>query len=212
MSAPRSAAAEAGPVAVFAYGSLVAPESLARTLGRPLRDAGADLERRPATLRGWRRRWSLVRDNLTCEKTFARDGDGSVPEQILSLNVERTGERTDVVNGVLVALTEAELARLDLRELRYDRLEATADLSPDAARDAFVSIHAYTAKAANFAPVPPPGAVILRSYATAVRDAFAQLGAEQLGLYLQTTGQPPAELVDAHLLRGRIPPGNPRSW
>ena len=77
-------------LALFAYGSLVSPASAARTLGRPV-EAPA-----PARLPGWRRRWSLARDNLRSEKTFAR-ADGSAPPYFLGLNIEptaRAGART----------------------------------------------------------------------------------------------------------------------
>ena len=70
-------------VAVFAYGSLASLASAERTLGRPVEHAGR------ARLAGWRRRWSLARDNLRSEKTFARADDGTVPPHCLGLNIER---------------------------------------------------------------------------------------------------------------------------
>lgn len=200
------------PAAVFAYGSLVAAGSLAETLGRPPRRAWSAEERRPAILRGWRRRWSLLRDNRACEKTFALDADGSIPDHVLSLNIERSADPADAVSGLLIALSEPELARLDRRELRYDRFEATAEIESAEAAAAFSRIHSYTAKPANLAPRAPSGAVILRSYAAAVHAAFAGLGPEQLDLYLRTTEPFPLEPVEAHLVGDRIPPGNPRRW
>ena len=59
---------------------------------------------------------------------------------------------------------------------------------------------------------PPPDAVILRSYALAVERAFATLGPGQREEYLRTTGPPPYEPVDAHLVADAIPEGNPRAW
>ena len=53
-------------LAVFAYGSLASLASAERTLGRPVEPGGQ------VRLAGWRRRWSLARDNLLSEKTFAR--------------------------------------------------------------------------------------------------------------------------------------------
>ena len=79
---------------VFGYGSLVAPERRARVR--------APVEVAPAELRGWRRRWSLLRDNHTAEKTFAR-ADGSLPDYILGLNVEAESEDdAGPVNGGLI--------------------------------------------------------------------------------------------------------------
>src|SRR5205085_3142552 len=103
---------------LFGYGSLVLPESASMTLGRP---AG---EFRAAELRGWKRRFSQARDNLTCEKTFECEG-GRRPEWILGLNVEQGQDEVGPVNGVAIELSEAELDRLDVREIRYDRLDVT---------------------------------------------------------------------------------------
>ena len=91
------------------------------TLGRP---AG---ELRPARLHGWRRRFSQRRDNLTCEKTFECAG-GWRPEWILGLNVEEGEDDAGPVNGVVIELTEAELDRLDIREIRYDRVDVTGSV------------------------------------------------------------------------------------
>jgi cation transport regulator ChaC len=185
---------------VFGYGSLVLPESAAMTLGRPVP------EPRPAMLRGWRRRFSQARDNLTCEKTFAL-ADGRRPEWILGLNVERTEEEAGPVNGAVIELTEAELERLGLREIRYDLVEVTGLVVADALPDRVVT---FTAKEAHFAPEPPAGAVILASYARAVEEAFEALG--QLDHYRATTLPYPVERVEAELVRDEIPEGNPRAW
>src|SRR4051794_33932391 len=99
---------------LFGYGSLVLHESASMTLGRP---AG---ELRPVRLHDWRRRFSQRRDNLTCEKTF-ECGGGRRPEWILGLNVEGGEDPAGLVNGVVIELTEAELDRLDIREIRYHR-------------------------------------------------------------------------------------------
>jgi hypothetical protein len=189
--------------AVFAYASLVSPESAAMTLGREVELAGR------ARLRGWQRRWSACRHNASSEKTFAL-GDGSVPAYCLGLNVEPAEGADEGPNGALIAVTESELERLDLRELRYDRIDVTAavDPLPGGIEQAF----AYTAKPERFAPVPPPGAIVIAAYARAVEEAFAKLGEGELDLYLATTEPAPAPVVEAVLLRDRIPPGNPRRW
>src|SRR3954454_4407971 len=106
--------------AVFAYGSLVDPASAGRTLGREL---AAPL---PARLEGWSRRWTLLRDNLRSEKTFTIDPGGEVPPWVLGLNIEAHGSHEDGPNGALIELSAAELDRLDLREIRYDRIDVTA--------------------------------------------------------------------------------------
>ena len=188
-------------IALFAYGSLVAPASVAHTLGRrpvPV----------PVTLRRWRRRWSQVRDNLAVEKTFATV-QGEMPRWILGLNLEPDDESGEAPNGALIEVTESELERLDLRELRYDRVDVGAEVMADHEFDRVVT---YSAKPAHFAPAPPPGGVILASYVRAVESAFTGLGDGQLDLFRCTTGPPPVAVVEATLVRDRIPAGNPREW
>ena len=187
---------------LFVYGSLVLPESASMTLGR---DVG---QVRPGRLREWKRRFSQARDNLTCEKTF-QCGDGSRPEWILGLNVERGEDPAGPVNGVVIELTETELDRLDLREVRYDRVDVSAQLEGHGLPERIVT---YTAKQFHFRPDPPEDAVILASYAEAVERGFEALGPGELDAYRATTGPYPVERVPAELVVDRIPDGNPRDW
>jgi cation transport regulator ChaC len=187
---------------LFGYGSLVLHESASMTLGR---DAG---EPRPAQLHDWRRRFSQRRDNLTCEKTFECDG-GRRPEWILGLNVEDGEDEAGPVNGVVIELTEDELDRLDLREIRYDRVDVTGSIEGSGLPERIVT---YTAKPYHFAPEPPEDAVILAAYAAAVERGFEALGPGELERYLATTGPYPVERVAATLVLDRIPEGNPRDW
>jgi hypothetical protein len=192
-------------LAVFGYGSLVDAASAARTLGRPVGEI------RAARASGWHRRWSLLRDNLRSEKTFAIAPGGEVPPFVLGLNLEpAAGEEPAGPNGGLVEVTEAELERLDRRELRYDRIDLTAAVGP--AGSDFDLVIAYRAKAGNHAPEPPPGAVILSSYLRALDAAFDSLGEGERGLFHATTEPPPVPIVDGRLIRDRIPAGNPREW
>lgn len=189
---------------LFAYGSLVSPESAALTLGRPV-EASA-----PLRLPGWRRRWSTVRDNHAWEKTFARSSDGSLPGHVLGLNLEPSDDPAEAPNGVLLELSEAELARLDVRELRYDRFALGEDFEQPTHLE---EVYAYRAKPAHHAPQPPGDAIVIASYASFVESAFEALGAGQRELFLATTGPPPVEVADAELVSDRaIPAGNPREW
>ncbi len=199
--------------AVFGYGSLVDHRSASVTLGREL----ASEEILPARARGWWRRFSQARDNRACEKTFALADTGEIPDWILGMNVERAPAGEPPVNGALIVVSEAELERLDIRERRYDRADVTATIEAAGAATAATvegleRIVTYVAKPTHFAPEPPPGAVILRSYAEAIEAAFAGLGREQLDEYRRTTHPYPAELVDGLLVRAAIPEGNPRDW
>jgi hypothetical protein len=186
-------------LALFAYGSLVGSDSAAATLG------GAVPPPVPARLKGWRRRWSQVRDNRAVEKTFARRDDGSVPRHVLGLTIEPTEDEDEAPNGGLLEVREEELLRLDVRELRYDRIEVPALAG-------FDRVFTYRAKRAHRAPQPPPGTVVIAAYLERVEAAFAALGDGELRLFRETTGPPPVEVVEAVLVRDRIPPGNPRDW
>jgi cation transport regulator ChaC len=189
-------------VGLFGYGSLVLPGSAEMTLGRPVG------EPRPARLRGWRRRFSQARDNLTCEKTFEL-ADGRRPEWILGLNVERGEDDAGPVNGVVIELSDAELDRLDIREIRYNRVEVSELVDGDGLPERIVT---YSAKSAHFAPEPPADAVILATYANAVEGGFDALGPGELDTYRATTGPYPVERVAATLVIDHIPDGNPRAW
>jgi Gamma-glutamyl cyclotransferase, AIG2-like len=187
---------------LFGYGSLVLPESASMTLRRPVS------ELRQARLHDWGRRFSQRRDNLTCEKTFECAG-GWRPEWILGLNVEEGEDEAGPVNGVVIELSEAELDRLDIREIRYDRVEVSGSVEGE---DLPGRIVTYKAKPFHFAPEPPEDAVILRTYADAVEKGFEGLGTGELEHYLRTTGPYPVERVGAELVIDRIPAGNPRAW
>ncbi len=187
---------------LFGYGSLVLRESASMTLGRPVSEMA------PAELHGWKRRFSQARDNLTCEKTF-ECLDGRRPEWILGLNVEEGEDPAGPVNGVVIELSEAELDRLDIREVRYDRVEVTDLVKGEGLPERIVT---YKAKSFHYRPGPPEDAVILDTYAAAVETGFEALGPGELERYLRTTGPYPVERVEASLVLDKIPDGNPRAW
>jgi cation transport regulator ChaC len=192
-------------LAVFAYGSLVSRSSFQHTFGRRPEML------HPARLGGWRRRWSLLRDNLTSEKTFARRSGGELPRWVIGLNIE-PNEASDpqlAPNGALIEISDGELERLDLRELRSDRVEVASQLSGG---EEFDRIVAYTARPEHFAVVPPDGAVAMAPYLRAVEAAFRALGESEWELFMQTTGPPPVETIEPQLVRDEIPPGNPHEW
>lgn len=191
-------------LAVFGYGSLVDPASAGETLGRPVTAAV------PARLDGFARTWTLGRDNLRSEKTFAR-ADGSLPPICLGLDLVPDPE-APAPNGVLIQLGEAELERLDLREIRYRRLEVRAAVRPRRAAAGFDSVFAYLARPEHHLASPPEGSIVIANYLRTVERAFERLGGGELELFRRTTRPPGAELVEASLVRDRIPPGNPRDW
>jgi hypothetical protein len=192
-------------LAVFGYASLVSAASAAQTLGRPVEFAAV------ARLAGWARGWTLGREQAKSEKTFALP-DGTVPTFCLGLNIDRD-QSAAAPNGVLIELTESELERLDLREIRYlreDVTEAITVTSGDA--DGLDTIYAYRARPERHHPTPPDDAIIVATYPATIEAAFAALGPDELALYQQTTAPPPVEIAEATLVADAIPEGNPRAW
>jgi cation transport regulator ChaC len=192
-------------VALFAYGSLVSVPSAERTLGRSVEHAGV------VRLAGWRRRWSQVRDNRATEKTFADASSGAVPSHCVGLNIEPEASGPGP-NGVLIEVSEAELERLDAREIRYRRVDLTDAVRSDDGSIRFERVVSFRARPENFAPSPPAGAVILAPYLRAVEAGFSAIGPDQLEVFRETTGPVPVKVIDAVLVRDEIPAGNPRDW
>ncbi len=190
-------------LALFAYASLVSAASAAETLGR-------EVEPVPARLLGWRRRWSLGRDNLSAEKTFGRANGGDLPRVCLGLNIEPGDARDEGPNGAVIELTEAELARLDVREVRYDRVDVTGAI--EELPGGLEAVVAYRAKPERFLDETPAGSVIIAAYLQTVEEAFDTLGPGQLEAFRRTTGLPPTEVIEGVLVRNEIPAGNPRRW
>ena len=90
-----------------------------------------------------------------------------------------------------------------------DRLAA---LVAPAAGARFDRVFAYVARPEHHAAIPPPDAVVLSAYENAVEEAFATLGERELERYRASTDRGNAERIDAYLLNGEIPAGNPRRW
>jgi cation transport regulator ChaC len=190
-------------LAVIGYATLVSPKSAGQTLGRPVDDAI------PARLEGWARGWTLGREQAKSEKTFARP-DGTVPRFCLGLNLD-PAPGAPAPNGVLIELTEAELDRLDIREIRYRRVEVTDAISTQGGHG-FDLVITYVAKPEHHHPAPPGDAIVVATYPATIEAAFDRLGPGQLDLFHETTAPIPVEVSDATLVRDGIPPGNPREW
>ena len=117
--------------------------------------------------------------------------------------------RTQWVAEEVARFLRAKVRERTGLELRYDRVEVTGQVDPDGG---FERVFAYTGKPGHHSPEPPPGAVVIAAYVRRVEAAFAELGTEQARRYAETTAPPPAEVIEAVLVRDEIPPGNPREW
>ena len=109
----------------------------------------------------------------------------------------------------MIELTEAELDRLDIREIRYDRVEVTDLVDGEGLPERIVT---YTAKAFHFAPEPPEDAVILATYARAVEEGFDALGPGELDRYRATTGPYPGRARRGDPGHRPDPRRQPRAW
>lgn len=106
---------------VFGYGSLVSPVSLGSTIGRvPMRGKnflGADC-------RGWERRWNY---GYRFSPERYRGSDVSNIDTVVALGI--VANSSAVMNGVIAAVSEAELAFLDQREVRYEQVDVTSEVT-----------------------------------------------------------------------------------
>ena len=195
-------------LAVFGYASLVSPAERRRR-----RSAARSRSRRSRGCEGWTRGWTLGRDRRASEKTFARP-DGSRARASASGSTSSPPPAPTAPNGVLIELTEAELERLDLREIRYDRVDVTdAIAGADGARTASTRCYTYTARPEHHHPTPP-----------ARRDRRRHLPGDDRGRLRRARPRPARALPPDHRpaagrghrrrpwSRDRIPPGNPRDW
>jgi cation transport regulator ChaC len=178
---------------VFGYGSLVAPSSVARTVGRPVGRADGFAA---ARLHGFGRRWNYG----SLRQRADWHGPHGFVEQgiVVSLGLE-PGDG-EVCNGAVVRVTDDELALLDWRESDYERTDVTERVVVD---DDGVSIDRIVTY------VPRPSAVdryrtardelraaIRHSYVRLVDDAFAALGGHHLDEYRAGTPAPDVPVVD----------------
>ncbi|WP_433364185.1 gamma-glutamylcyclotransferase family protein [Actinoplanes sp. CA-142083] len=108
--------------AVFAYGSLVAPATIAELVGRPV-GRGRDYAR--ARLTGWSRTWNVCTDNtLDGPVVYEDPANGRrAPIQVLFLAIEPG----DSVEGVLIRMSDDRLPALDAREGNYRRISVDVD-------------------------------------------------------------------------------------
>lgn len=102
---------------IFGYGSLINLQSASQTLGRTIGPESIAV----ATLSDYVRAWRVVIPVIA-------GLDASKPVNAVFLDIEKqSGKR---VNGILIQVTLAELKRLDLRELGYDRVDVTQSITP----------------------------------------------------------------------------------
>lgn len=110
-------------VHIFAYGSLMNPSSLRTTL--PHADLSACI---PARLSGYVRSFDVgfPNDGSQTDKAYI-DSRGEYPPLVLMCNI-RPDENYNV-NGICIPVNEADLHLLSNRELRYNLVDVTGEIS-----------------------------------------------------------------------------------
>ena len=176
---------------VFGYGSLVAPESVAHTIGRVVDDPA---ERVATHLHGYGRRWNYgslrLRGHWTHDGAAVRDG--------VVIRLGLTVAADEVCNGVSILVTDEELAALDIRESDYEMNDVTDCVTAEA--------H-IAGRVVTFLPRPSSidryerarddgRAAIRAEYVTLVEAAFDELGAEHRAVYDRT---PPPDVPVAEI-------------
>ncbi|MGE3954881.1 MAG: gamma-glutamylcyclotransferase family protein [Parachlamydiales bacterium] len=177
---------------VFVYGSLLNPESAKTTLSSETVAAG-----RPAVAFGIRR---LFNRKVAEELVVKRFGPLEAPDQVGALNVVWTGRPTDRVNGLLLQVTEEELARLKEREVGYGLISVKVAPWEGSLCRCWT---AYTFSAGG--PYVASDVMPIPGYYEEVRKGMARYGRRFLEVYLQTTylanGVTPIKCIEVSLLQ-----------
>lgn len=179
---------------VFGYGSLVSPASMARTIGRVV---GPD-EVAPARLAGFGRRWNY--GALSVTGTWEHAGTSVATGVMVALGIEASA--SERCNGVLVRVSDHDLAGLDRRERHYDRTDVTdlIELAPPVAGRATAQPHG--ARIVTYVPRVEAiehyragrdarRAAIRQDYWDLVDDAFATLGDDH---HVEYRATPPPDI------------------
>jgi cation transport regulator ChaC len=177
---------------VFGYGSLVSPESMARTIGRTVAPHEGWLA---AHLHGFGRRWNYGSKR---QRADWHGPDGFVESGVvICLGIEAAADER--CNGVVVRVDDRELAALDRRESDYDRVDVTDLVATER--------EAIEGRIVTYVPRPSAierylsarlerRAAVRLGYVELVRAAFHGLGEHHLDEYVAATPEPDVPVVD----------------
>lgn len=182
---------------VFGYGSLVAVESLAATIGRRL----ADSERRPAHLTGYGRRWNY--GSLHLRGDWTHDGVEVRRGLVVSLGLAPAADER--CNGVIVRVADDDLALLDRRERDYERTDVTELIALDGSDDPVGGrVVTYVPRPSAIARYEEARdarrAAVRREYWDLVHRAFDELGGAHPQLWTSTP-RPDVPVADVRVYR-----------
>ena len=178
---------------IFGYGSLVSPTSLATTIGREVSTDDVVV----AHLDGFGRRWNY--GSLHLRGDWNHGGVQVSRGLVVSLGLVVAAEES--CNGVIVRVTDDELAALDWRERDYQRTDVTDLIRRDDDRrgDRVMTYVPRQSAVERYEEARNTGrAGIRRSYWELVERAFHDLGGDHGARYL-TTPAPDVPVVDMTL-------------
>jgi cation transport regulator ChaC len=154
---------------IFGYGSLINRQSFERALKRELSAA----EFRVAEVKDYRRCWR-AKENLHFEQ-LGRAAIG------IFLDICRAPGET--VNGVLVEVSDAELAQLKKREKNYDCIDISAQLDCDPR----ARVYTFVARAEHYLQPQDEDVYIPQRYIDMILSGGRELGEEFLIAYRRST-------------------------
>ncbi len=167
---------------VFGYGSLVNRASLATTLGH-MTTVGTDVF--VATLHGYRRSWNATMQNLhdDLDDKYYVDAAGQRPDVgVTALGITATPD--EEIGGVIFRVSAAQIARFDLRERRYDRIDVTSSVQSNAPMGSDDVVIAYAPSASALRTynhhLTRGTAVSVRSYVQTIVDGFSEMDPAEL--------------------------------
>jgi hypothetical protein len=150
---------------VVVYGSLMAPESAAKGIGRE--ELHPD-ELTPVALKGYRRTWSIG------ERVRTQDG-----QEVTAIFLDITPDPDADMLALMLPVTKKEMKKLLRREKNYRRIEVTGDLRLSDGRELAGRITAYTfVGEEHHRVVPGDHAVILSAYVDKVAKAARAISNE----------------------------------
>ncbi len=164
---------------VFGYGSLVSAKDIERTLGHPPE------ELLPATLSGWIRDWSIVLDNTITTRRYELSNH-QIPQYVAVLNIRKplANENPTNPNGVLFAVSDEDIAKMDERESHYLRQNITDQIAEkiDGQIFAYVGMEEFLINQNLLQQ-----AIVPQSYRLVVENGFASFSDQDLKQFRATT-------------------------
>lgn len=155
---------------IFGYGSLINPQSIAKTL-----QESADVSmNEPSVLRNFERSWSLE------ERVFV---EGKKREELMMVFLNIKARQGHSCNGVIFPVSRENLFAFDKRERRYSRLDVSRLVSPK--KD--LPVYTYVGKDAYIDP--PASAFVSELYEEIVECGLEYWG-EAFRMEYHTTTLP----------------------